>query len=152
LQVDPTILEFSGVVMGQSSQGTVIIRRHNETCFKYCLEAVANTEDQFFLVPKDAKLLTQEYAELIGQDFSGGDVIAITEASGNDEDLIIVEQRWRFPKSIDMQKISLSAGSFESEMSFGVAIGSWGTQNKNAWFGHGKSYWKANRRVNLVMG
>jgi hypothetical protein len=85
--------------------------------------------------------------DLIGEDFSGGDVVAVTEAAGNSEDLKIVKKIGRFQKAIDVDRIDFCAGSLKSVGGFAVAIGAGGAQQQSAGL-HGREFrhfpWSSN--------
>ena len=55
--------------------------------FEENLKAVANTKDQFLLVPEPEEAVTQEVGKLIGQDFSSCHVIPISESTWDHQDL-----------------------------------------------------------------
>ena len=55
------------------------------------LEAVAYSEDDFLAVDELVEVVGEVMDDLVGEDFTGGDVVAVTEAAGDGEDLVVVE-------------------------------------------------------------
>ena len=60
--------------------------------------------------------------DLIGEDFSGGDVVAVAESAREGEELKIVEKGRIFEQPINMQKLRVCAGEFEGVGGLGFAI------------------------------
>src|SRR5436309_1558313 len=62
-----------------------------EAGFDEDLEAVADAEDEFSVFDELCEGFFEVVDDLVGEDFSGGDVVAVGEASGDAEDLVVVE-------------------------------------------------------------
>ena len=54
-------------------------------------------------------------SQLDGEDFASADIIPISKAPRNDEDLEAVQQSLVFPKSVDMNAFGAAAGLLPAE-------------------------------------
>ena len=79
--------------MGQRGERAVLVGRHEQPGLEQHLEAVADAEDQLLGVAELAEGVAEEVRELVGEDLAGGDVVAVGEAAGDDEDLVLLQQR-----------------------------------------------------------
>ena len=137
LEIDPAVLEFAGFVVGQCGERAVVIGGQDQAGFEEGLEAVADAEDKFFPGPELPQLLAQEVPQLIAQNFSGGHIVAVGEAAGNDQDLKIVQQLGLLPEPLDVQPLRDGAGLFEGKLGFDVAVGAGGTEDQSTRGRHG---------------
>jgi hypothetical protein len=74
--------------------------------------------------------------ELVGEDFSGGDVVAVGEAAGEAEDLVVFELRWILEQLVDVEGVNGRASELEGVSEFAVAVGAGGSQEDDAGGGH----------------
>ena len=73
--------------------------------------------------------LRQVVDQLVGEDFAGGDVVAVTEAAGYGDNLIR-RQRFRvLNQAVDVDAVGAGARLFPGELGLEVAVGSGGSQN-----------------------
>ena len=110
MQINPAILEFARGVVAQSCHRAVFVGGHEQTGLEDGLEAIANAQDELFLVAEDAELLAQKDTELVGEDLAGGHVVAVGEAAGNDQDLVIVKQGGLIAEAVNVQAVGLGTG------------------------------------------
>ena len=107
------------VAIGPSSRsgGTIspALSRH--------LKAIADAEDQAFLVAEFAQDIAEEVLQLDGEDFSRGDVIAISEAAGNRHNLVLQKEFRIVAQPLNVEAIGDGAGLLEGELRF--ACRSW---------------------------
>src|SRR5262245_52332270 len=138
LQVNPTILKLAGSVPGQGGERPILIGRQDQPGPQESLEAVANAEDELVGVTKLAEGIPEEMAELVAEDLARGHIVAVSETSGNDEDLVAQELAGLLAQAVDVDAFGGSAGLLEGELGFQVAVGTGTTKDEDSEIGHGK--------------
>jgi hypothetical protein len=68
-------------------------------------------------------------ANLIAQDASSGNIVAITEPAWQAQDLKIGQLRGGLQQPIDVQPFGPRAGTLKGKRGFGIAIGAGGSQD-----------------------
>ena len=84
------------------ASGSILIGRNQNARFQKNLKAVAHAQDQFLGVAEFAKFIPQKVSELIRQDFPCRNIVTITEAAGNHEDLVAMQQFGIFAEAVDV--------------------------------------------------
>ena len=72
--------------------------------FDQNLESVADSDDGFAGLDEAAYGVAEVMGDLIGQDFAGGDVVAVAESAGESEDLAIREDGRGCQDAVDMHR------------------------------------------------
>ena len=104
--------------------------------FDQDLESVADTNGGFSFFDKSAQDVAEVVDELVGEDFSGGDVVAVAEPAGDGEQLEFVEEIWVFEKAIEVDAFGFCAGKIEGVCGFEITIGAGGAKDEGMG-GHG---------------
>ena len=94
LQVDPAVLVVAAVVVRERRERAVFVGRQEQPRLQHRLEAVADAEDQLLVVAELAKGVGEEVLHVEGLHLARGHVVAVGEAAGEDEDLVVAEQAW----------------------------------------------------------
>ena len=63
---------------------------------------------------------------------AGGNIVAVAEAAGDAEDLILVGQLRGFEPTVEMDDVSIAAGALEGERGFDVAVGARSAEDTDA--------------------
>ena len=74
--------------------------------------------------------------ELVGEDFSGGDVVAVGEAAGEGEDLVLLEEGGVLEGFVDVEEIDIAADEFEGVGEFDIGVGAGGAEEEDFGGGH----------------
>jgi hypothetical protein len=130
-ETHPAIFESTVGVVGERGEGAVFVRGHEEAGFEDRLEAVADAEDQFFVIAEFADGFGEKMFELIGQNLPSGDVIAVGKAPWDDENLEVMQFFWRFAELIDVEFLDVSTSGREGERGLVIAVGSWAAKDQN---------------------
>ena len=132
--MDPAVDESSAGVVGERCglAGAGGERAGEQVGFDQDLKAVADADHGFAGGDKFLQFVAQMVRDLIGEDFSGGDVVAVTEAAGNSEDMEIVKKCRSFQKAIDVDGVDVCAGLLKSMGGFAIAVGAGGAQQQGA--------------------
>ena len=77
------------------------------------LEAVADAEDQLLVVAELAEGVGEEVLHVDGQDLPRGHVVAVGEAAGEDEDLVVAEEPRVVAEGVDVDAVAAAAGQLE---------------------------------------
>ena len=72
-------------------------------------------------------------AKLRSEYNTGANIVAVAEAAGNTQNLVLIEQSRRFEQPKDVHAIGTASGRVEGEGSFDVAIRSRGPEDTNTW-------------------
>ncbi len=88
--------------------------------------------------------------QLAGEDFAGGHVVAVGEAAGDGENLVLQEEAWLFAQLVDVDAVGEGAGLLEGELRLLIAVGAGGSQDEGAGPGHAES--REESRVLLDLG
>ena len=83
---------------GAASQGA-----REEVGLNQNLESVADADDGFTGFDESAEGVAEVVDELVGEDFAGGDVVAVAKAAGEGEDFKLIEGCGFFENAIDME-------------------------------------------------
>ena len=134
LDASPAVFEFSGGVVGQRGGvpiGGVELRNRagEQAGLDEDLEAVADADDEFAVVDELLERGFEMVDELVGEYFSGGDVVAVGESAGEGEDLVLLKGGWVGEQGVDVEGIDgnvIAASKFESVSEFAVAVGAGG--------------------------
>lgn len=100
------------------------------------LEAIADAQDKLTGVDKAVQVVEEVSPKLSGENPSCGDVVAVAEAAGNGEHLVIPQQAGLLNEAPDVDEVSLGPGEFPGVTGFEVAIGAGGPQNEYSCFRH----------------
>jgi hypothetical protein len=100
------------------------------------LKSVADSDDRFAGVDEAANGITEVVDDLIGEDFAGGDVVAVAEAAGENEDLTIAEDGRGFENAVDMHELRSCSGQLECVGGLRIAVGAGGSKDQCGGF-HG---------------
>lgn len=104
------------------------------------MEAVAEPEDCAAAIDEFTEGIAEVLNELVGEDLSAGDVIAVTEPAGNGQDLIIGEEPRALDKTINVCGIGECTGLLPGVSGLFIAIDSRGAKHEDADVAaHGKS-------------
>lgn len=137
LQVNPPILELAVAVVRQRRDRPIVnVGGRDQARLEQALKAIANAQDQAFLVAEFAQDAAEEMLQLDSKDFSRGNVIAVGEAAGNRHNLVLQKEFRTFAQPLNVKPIDGCAGFFEGELRFHVAVGAGGAQDHDAWLGH----------------
>jgi len=140
-EFDPAVFEAALGVIGEGG-GVPIVGgelRHGtgeEAGFDEDLEAVADAEDEVAIVDELAEGGAEVVDELVGEDFAGGDVVAVGEAAGEGEDLELLELGGVGEESVDVEGFDGGAHEGEGVVEFAVAVGAGGAEEEDAGGGH----------------
>ncbi len=118
------------------ASASILIGRNQNARFQKNLKAVAHAQDQFLGVAEFAKFIPQKVSELIRQDFPCRNIVTITEAAGNHEDLVAMQQFGIFAEAVDVDWFRFSARTLESKLGFAIAIGAGSAQDQHFWCSH----------------
>jgi hypothetical protein len=77
--------------------------------------------------------------QLDGEDFASCYVVTVREAAGDRHNLVLQQEFRILAQPMDVQAIDGAASLFKRELRFHVAVGARGSQDQNAWRGHGFS-------------
>jgi hypothetical protein len=133
-EMDPSIDESATVVVGE---GGDLARSAGEGAgeeigFNQDLKSVADADDGFAGFDETAEGVAEVVDELVGEDFAGGDVVAVAESAGEGEDFKLVEGCGFFENAIDVDGFGACAGELECVGGFAVAIGAGGTEDQGS--------------------
>ena len=70
--------------------------------------------------------------DLVGEDLAGGDVVAVAEAAGEGEDLVILQPQPVAQEAVDVHAFSVGAGQVERMGGFEIAVGAGGAKDQRA--------------------
>jgi hypothetical protein len=103
-QMNPAIDKSTGVIVGQSGglAGLAGEGAREEVGLNQNLESIADSDDWFAGFDEAANGLAEVMDDLIGEDFPGGDVVAVAEAAGESEDLAVGEDSGGFENAVYM--------------------------------------------------
>jgi len=65
--------------------------------------------------------------QLVGEDFAGGDVVAVTESPRDRQDLVLPEELRLFDQAVDVDAIRRCTRLLPGELGLGVAVGPGGS-------------------------
>ena len=85
-------------------------------------KAIADAEDQLVGVAETAQGVAEKVGQLVGEDLARRDVIAVGKTTGNDQDLIFVQELGILTQPIDVDALGPAPGLLEGELRFGIAI------------------------------
>ncbi len=144
---DPAVFKFTLGVVGKGGGVPVVGGElghgaREESGLDEDLEAVADAEDELAVVDELSEGGFEVVNELVGEDFTGGDVVAVGEAAGKGEDLVIGEAGGVLEEGVDVEGVdgnifSTAAGEGEGVGEFAVAVGAGGAKEEDA-RGHGR--------------
>ena len=100
---------------------------------------IADADNRFSRSHKFVDDIAQMVGDLIRQDFSRGNIVAVAEAPGKRQDLEIMHNAGVFQQPIDMHKFRRCAGPFKGMGGFAVAVGAGGAEDENSGF-HGNEF------------
>ncbi len=89
-------------------------------------------EDQAAPVPEPPEHVAQFRPELQRQDPAAGDVVAVGEAAGDAEDLVVVGGRRPLRQRPHVHTAGDAAGPFKGVGRLLITVGAWGTQHQSA--------------------
>lgn len=101
------------------------------------LEAVADTHDESAAIDESREGVAQTVADLVGEDATAGDVVAVAEAAGDRDDLEPVEGCRGFDESFDVRGVSRRAGLLPGEGGLLFAVNAGGPDDEDAYLCHG---------------
>lgn len=127
---NPTILVSTGVVQREGARHAAVAAGKQPHADED-LKAVADSQNGAAAGDELAKVVTQVVDELVAEDFSAGDVIAITEAAGDGEDLKLGEEPRLLDEAIDVRGLDGRASVSPGEGGFLVAVDAGGAENKD---------------------
>lgn len=104
-EMDPSIDESAAVVVceGSGLAGAASQGAREEVGLNQNLESVADADDGFTGFDESAEGVAEVVDELVGEDFAGGDVVAVAKAAGEGEDFKLIEGCGFFENAIDME-------------------------------------------------
>ena len=89
-QANPPALEFARIIGRQCyPRLAAILRLRQKTGFNQHLKTVADAQNEPTDLKKASDVLPQLELYLVGQHFTGRDIVAIGEATGNDQYLVV---------------------------------------------------------------
>ncbi len=122
--------------MRQRRQRAVLVGLQEQPGPEKCLKAIADAEDELVAVAERAEGVVEKHPQLVGQNLSAGHIVAVREAAGDYQDLVLVEQPRVFAQAVDVDPFGGGAGLLEGELRFSVAVGAGCSEDQNAWLGH----------------
>ena len=137
-QIDPAVFEFSTAVVREGGEWAILVGWKYETGFQKNLEAVADSENQFFVIAEFANGIGEKVLQFHGEHFPGRDIVTVTESAGDDENFKLTQQLRRLAESIDVKAFGLGACRFEGECGFAIAIRAGSAKYENL----GSRHWK----------
>jgi hypothetical protein len=135
-QVNPAVDKPAAVIIGE---GTVLAvqsgqRARQKFGLNQHLETITDADHRPAGFDEPFERVRQMMRDLIGQDSPGGDVVAVTKAPGNRQNLMPAQQARIFHQAVDVHALGGSAGELKGMGGFAVAIGPGGSQNHHAGF------------------
>lgn len=120
---DPAVFEFPGIVIGD--RGLLVGldtvgdgQAGQDAGLDQDLEAVTDSQDQFVGFDKFADFVAEMMFQLVGQDLTGGDVVAIAESAGQCQNLIIGHEFGIFDQPVNVHFFGDSAGQLKGVTHF----------------------------------
>lgn len=127
---DPAVFVTAGVVEHERRTcRTVCAGKHAHAHEN--LEAVADAEQKSAAIDEGAERVAEMVRELAAEDFPTGDVVAVTEAAGDGEDLIIVEEARIFNETVDVDALGQRTGHAPRVRGFFVAVDAGGAEDES---------------------
>ncbi len=99
------------------------------------MEAVADAQHEVAVVDERAEGGLEVVDELVGENFAGSDVVAVGEAAGKGEDLVVLELGGVGEEGVDVEGVDGGADELEGVDEFAVAVGAGGAEEED--FGGG---------------
>ena len=132
--MNPPILEFAMRVVRKCRDRTFVnVGRYDQASFEQTLKAIADAENQTFLVAEFTQHIGEKMLQLNRENFASCNVIAVCEAAGNRHNLVLQQEFRIVAQSLNVQAIDEGAGFFERELRFGIAVGARSTQDQDTW-------------------
>ena len=100
------------------------------------MKAVADTENQLIPAQELSNGIVQLASQLAGKDDARAEVIAVTEAPWNAEDLEIGQQLGLFQQPEQVQPLCCAARQFKGVCGFQITVGPRGSENTDSGFCH----------------
>jgi len=97
-------------------------RAGQEAALDEHLEPVADAQDQPVGGQELLDHVGQVMDQLVGEDFAGGDVVAVTETTGDRQNLVIRQALRVLDEPVDVHALGQGARLFPGELGLGVAI------------------------------
>ena len=95
------------------------------------LEAVADPEHETTAVAEAGEEIAEPGLQFEGEDPSAGDVVAVGEAAGDAEDLVVVGKRRLLCQGVDMNPLGNRPGPLEGVDGLMIAVRAGGTEDEN---------------------
>jgi hypothetical protein len=92
--------------------------------FHQDLKAITDADDRFSGFNEQPQRLGQMMSHLIGQNSTGGDIVAVTETAGDGQELILLKQRRILEQAIYVNQIRGGPGLFEGKDGLAIAVDS----------------------------
>ena len=102
---------------------TVGVRPFEQPRVDERLEAVAHAQHEAATRHEGRELATKERAQLVAEDAPGRDVVAVAEATGQNEDARRVEPRGLSAELVQVQELGGRAAALEGELGLVLAVG-----------------------------
>lgn len=132
---NPAVFVPASVVVGKGDANGAVGTGHEVHSHEH-LEPVADSKYATATVDKPPQGVADMMNELVGENLSTGDVIAVGEASGDGQDLIVIKSVRGLNEPADVQSLRHRAGAFPREGGFLVAVDSRRAKNKDTRLAH----------------
>jgi hypothetical protein len=133
---DPFVCEAAGEVVGEGSGLAACVGFGEEAELDHDLEAVADADHGYAALDGVLNGLVELVAEAVGEDASGGDVVAVGEAAGEADDVDLLEDGGVGDEVGEVLIEGLRAGEVKGVGEFAVAVGAGGTDDECYGLGH----------------
>ena len=121
---------------GERGQRAVLVGRHQEAGLEHRLEAVADAEDELLVVAELAEGVGEEVLHVDRLHLPGPHVVAVGEAAGQDEDLVVAQEPGVVAEGVEVDAVAAAADHLEGLLHLVIAVGSRGTQDECVRRGH----------------
>lgn len=135
---NPAVFVAAGLVQGQRCTDTAVVAREQAHANEN-LKAVTDSEDECAAIDEGAELVAEMMVELIGEELSAGDVVAVTEAAGDGEKLITGEGVGRGDELFDVNQVTVRSRALPGEDGFFVAVDAGGAEDEDTGLSHAES-------------
>lgn len=138
LEVDPATFKAGGFIVGEGDEtvGSVIDMRGpcvagENASFDEDLEAIADAEDRTAVGDEGVHIFAEDVSDVGGPENASAEVIAIREAAGDDEHVVIAEVAVAIENLVHMDDFGLAASELAGEGGVTIAVGAVGVKDKD---------------------
>lgn len=137
-QPHPAVFVSTRGVEGQGRANAAVVAREQAHAHEN-LKAVADPEDESAALDEGAEMVAEVMVELIREELAAGDVVAVTKAAGDGEELVAGEGIRRGDELLHMKQVAVGPGALPCEDGLLVTVDTGGAEDEDTGLSHAES-------------